>query len=427
MHAPRVDASGYASPDDAFASGAQRYLDVAFDNAPIGAALFNCAGEYVRVNAALCKLLGRSPEELIGRRDQELTYPDDRAADLAVAEEIFAGRYDTHQCEKRFVRPDGSIVWTLANLTFLRDEHGGALGWVAQFQDVTVRREAEELLRLAFDRAPIGMALVAPDGGFLRVNDTLCDMLGYSELDLLSLTFQDITHPDDLDADVEHVRAMLAGEIRSYDMEKRYIRADGSQVWTLLSVSLVRDDAHRPRYFVSQIQDIDQRKRAQAELEHLANHDPLTGALNRRAWDRELARAVMRAERSERPFAVALIDFDQFKRVNDTHGHDAGDCLLKDATHAWQSQLRGDDLLARVGGDEFAILLAGCEPDQSVAILRRLERAGAYGCSMGVAVWEPGDDAAGLMRRADRALYADKASGAGPMKRSAGTGRERRR
>jgi diguanylate cyclase (GGDEF)-like protein/PAS domain S-box-containing protein len=399
-----------ARRQDAFARDARRYFDAAFDNAPIGMALFNTAGEYVRVNAALCVLLGRSRDELIGRRDQELTHPDDRASDLEAAAEIFAGKLSTHQCEKRFVRTDGSIVWALANLTFLRDEAGRPLGWVGQFQDVTARREAEQLFQLAFDHAAIGMALVAPDGGFLRANQTLCEMLGYDASALLSLTYQDITHPDDLDADLEHVRAMLAGEIRSYDMEKRYIRADGSVTWILLSASLVRDDAGRPRYFISQIQDIDERKRAQHELEHLADHDALTGALNRRAWDRELARAIAHAERHGRSLAIAMIDLDDFKQLNDTRGHVAGDQALVDAVRGWQGQLRAGDLLARVGGDEFAVLLPDCETPHVDTIVRRLKpsRPDAQGCSIGLAVWRPGEGAAALTRRADRALYADK-------------------
>src|SRR5215208_3141671 len=106
----------------ALATEAQRHFDAAFDHAPIGMALFNPDGEYVRVNGALCEMLGRVQHDLIGRRDQELTHPDDRQADVDVAWDILAGKYDTHQTEKRFVRPDGSVVWVLANLTFLRDE-----------------------------------------------------------------------------------------------------------------------------------------------------------------------------------------------------------------------------------------------------------------------------------------------------------------
>ena len=397
--------------EDAFAREAQRYFDAAFDNAPIGMALFNCAGEYVRVNASLCALLGRSDDDLIGLRDQELTHPDDRASDLVAAERIFAGELSTHQCEKRFVRPGGSIVWALANLTFLRDEAGLPLGWVGQFQDITARRDAEERFRLAFDHAPIGIALVAPDGRFLRVNGRICEMLGYRESELLSATFQDITHPDDLHADLEHLEAMLAGTIRTYETEKRYLRADGSITWVQLSVSLVRDDADHPRYFISQLQDINERKQAQGELEHLANHDPLTGVLNRRAWDRELARAIAEAARLDRSVAVALIDLDEFKRLNDTRGHHAGDRALADAARWWRSQLRSADLLARVGGDEFAVLLADCDREHLDAIVRRLKqrRPDAPGCSIGLATWHHGEDAADLMRRADQALYADKA------------------
>jgi PAS domain S-box-containing protein/diguanylate cyclase (GGDEF)-like protein len=523
----------------ALATEAQRFFDAAFDEAPIGMALFNPDGEYVRVNEALCQMLGRAQHDLIGRRDQELTHPDDRQADVDVAWEILAGDYDTHHCEKRFVRPDGSIVWALANLTFLRDEQGRPLSWVGQFEDITARRtaeaalraseerhrlvvrnlpgavalydrdlrcvlmqgrhledagipsqelvgrtiaeslppelieaiepaarralagersaveafsalsnaivtmdilphvddageihgvliairdiseqraaeaatrDAEERFRLAFDHAPIGIALVSPEGAWLRVNKTLCDMTGYGEDELLASTFQDITHPDDLETDLAHVGAMLAGDIRTYEMEKRYIRADGSIMWVLLSVSLVRDAEGWPRYFISQIQDIDERKRAREELEHLAARDSLTGALNRRAWDDALASAIVRAFYADESLAVALIDLNNFKDVNDSLGHDSGDQLLAQAVRVWQEQLRGGDLLARIGGDEFAVLLPNCPADDLGAVVQRLKGALGYdaGCSVGTAVWSPGEQAADLMRRADAALYADK-------------------
>jgi PAS domain S-box-containing protein/diguanylate cyclase (GGDEF)-like protein len=401
----------------ALVSEAERYFGVAFDDAPIGMALFNPDGEFVRVNDALCTLLGRAQHDLIGRRDQELTHPDDRRADVDVAWDILAGKYDAHQCEKRFVRPDGEVVWVLANLTFLRDTEGRPLSWMGQFQDITARkaaeaalRESEERFRLAFDDAPIGIALVSPRGEWLRVNRRLTEMIGYSEADLFGSTFQDITHPDDLDTDLEHVQAVLAGKIRTYDMEKRYVRADGSLIWILLSVSLVRDEQGEPLYFISQIQDIDERKREQGELERLAHRDPLTGTLNRRAWDEALARAIGHAEQAHEPLAIALIDLNGFKEVNDSLGHDSGDRLLEDAARVWQDQLRGSDRLARIGGDEFAVLLPDCSAPDVAAIAERLKRALWHdaGCGIGTAEWRPGDDAAELMRRADAALYADK-------------------
>jgi PAS domain S-box-containing protein len=136
------------------------------------------------------------------------------------------------------------------------------------------RREAQETLRAseerfagAFEHAPIGVALVSPDGRFLKVNHALCDLVGYPEAELLARTFQDITHPDDLDADLENVRQLLSGRTRSYRMEKRYVHASGRLVTILLSVSLVRTPGGDPEYLIAQIQDISDQKRAQAEIE----------------------------------------------------------------------------------------------------------------------------------------------------------------
>jgi PAS domain S-box-containing protein len=126
--------------------------------------------------------------------------------------------------------------------------------------------ESEERFRGAFEFAAIGMALVAPDGRWLRVNPSLCRIVGYSPEELLATTFQAITHPEDLDTDVEFVQRMLEGSIPYYQMEKRYFHKDGHFVWILLSVSLVRDSDRRPLYFVSQLQDISVRKEAEARL-----------------------------------------------------------------------------------------------------------------------------------------------------------------
>ena len=114
------------------------------------------------------------------------------------------------------------------------------------------------------------MALVAPDGSWLRVNRSVCEITGYSEAELLERTFQDITHPDDLERDVANAKKMLAGEIDTYHMEKRYFHKNGSIVWVLLSVSLMRDDKDKPRFFIAQIQDITQRKESEAQLSEAA-------------------------------------------------------------------------------------------------------------------------------------------------------------
>jgi diguanylate cyclase (GGDEF)-like protein/PAS domain S-box-containing protein len=127
-------------------SESQRYLDVAFEMTPLGMALFDTEGRYVRVNDALCRLLNRSRADVIGRRDQEFTHPDDRQSDVDAAWRILNGELDTWQTEKRFVTPSGSVVWAIANLAFLRDAGGRPLSWLGQFQDITERREREDVL-----------------------------------------------------------------------------------------------------------------------------------------------------------------------------------------------------------------------------------------------------------------------------------------
>jgi PAS domain S-box-containing protein len=162
---------------------AQRHFDTAFDAAPIGMGLFNTDGEYVRVNAALCALLGRTEAELLGQRDQEFTHPDDRQSDVDAAWRILRGEIQTWQCEKRFLRPDGSVVWALANLTFLRDEDGNPISWMGQFQDVSERKrnekeleEALSLLAATLDATADGILVVDPGGRIASFNRRFTEM-----------------------------------------------------------------------------------------------------------------------------------------------------------------------------------------------------------------------------------------------------------
>jgi len=128
----------------------------------------------------------------------------------------------------------------------------------------------DALFQNAFEHAAIGMALVSPEGKWLRVNRSICQITGYSEAELLKRTFQDITHPDDLDLDLANVRKMLSGEIQTYQMEKRYFHKNSSIVWVLLSVSLVRNQSGQPLFFISQIQDITRQKAGEKQLAEAA-------------------------------------------------------------------------------------------------------------------------------------------------------------
>jgi len=300
-------------------------------------------------------------------------------------------------------------------------------------------REAEQLFRLAFEQAAVGMALVAPDGRFLRVNRALCELLGHANEELVSKTFQEITHPEDLDLDLEFVRQMLAGERRTYAMEKRYFHADGHTVWVLLSVSLVRGDDREPRYFISQIQDITERKQLEQRLSFLADHDEMTGLPNRRRLREELERAVAFAQRYEQAGALLILDLDNFKQVNDTLGHHVGDSLVREVAGRLRERLRATDVLARIGGDEFAVLLPQVNAAQAERVAGDLVAAIGGEChlvdgavvetsaSLGVARFEPGweIDPEGLLMHADRAMYAAKNAGGDRFTVVEGRGRPR--
>ena len=251
---------------------AEARFRLAFTNAPIGMSLTSLHGQFLQVNEALCHMLGRSEEQLVGALVPSLTHPDDQATDRAAMAEMRDGKRRTFHTEKRYLRPDGEPVWVRLHAGVVLGDDGLPRYFVSQMEDITERKRTEAALReqaarfrLSFDHAPIGKALVAPDGRFLEVNPALCGIVGYTRSELLAKTFQDITHSDDLDADLEFVRQMIAGEIRTYSMEKRYFHADGHVLWVDLSVSLVRDGAN-PLYFISQIQDITERKRTEAAL-----------------------------------------------------------------------------------------------------------------------------------------------------------------
>ena len=147
----------------------------------------------------------------------------------------------------------------------------GLLVWGGKQLDLANAQlwQEQERFRGAFESSAIGMALVGPDGTFLEVNPSLCELVGYTDTELVGSTFQQITHPDDLESDLVQVGLMLAGEISTYRMEKRYLHRDGHIVWILLSVSLVRDAEGEPVHFVSQIEDISERKRAEQDRERL--------------------------------------------------------------------------------------------------------------------------------------------------------------
>ncbi|MBU2923433.1 CHASE domain-containing protein [Colwellia sp. 1_MG-2023] len=385
-------------------------------------------------------MLGYADDEIKNEFSEwkRLLHPEDwERAEVAIANFV-SGKTNIYNLEQRLQAKDGKWIWILCR--------GDAVSWtddgrvarsIGTHTDITEQKKLELALtesdlrfRGAFETAAMGIALVGLNGEWIEVNPSLLNMLQYSEEELLKLTFQDITHPEDLNLDLEHLTALVAGEIKSYQMEKRYFCKDGSIVWAFLSVSMVVDIKGKPVHFVSQIENITVRKELQKQVLHQASHDELTGLPNRRFLKDRLARTYELSRRYKRPFALMYIDVDHFKLVNDEYGHDVGDDLLIWLSSKLKSCLRGTDTLARQGGDEFVLILSEIKSSEDATLIANnifeaisdvfsngiLKRQ--VSLSIGIAISDPaGDDSIeDLLRKADIALYQVKRAGRNAFK-----------
>ena len=236
-------------------------------------------GRVATWNAGAERIKGYNAAEVLGQHFARF-YPEEDVErgkpDQALRAAATAGRFEE---EAWRVRKDGSRFYAHVVLTALRDEERGLLGFTKVTRDITERMrrdEAEALLaseerfRATFEQAAVGLAHLAPDGRWLLVNQRLCAIVGYPRAELLKKTFQEITHPEDLDADLRQVGRLLAGEIDTYELEKRYLRGDGAVVWVNLTVSLVREPTGAAKYFISAVEDISARKRDEEALRRYA-------------------------------------------------------------------------------------------------------------------------------------------------------------
>lgn len=284
--------------------------------------------------------------------------------------------------------------------------------------------ESELRFHSAFDSAAIGMALVSTQGRWLQVNESLCNIVGYSEEELLKIDFQTITHPDDLDLDLNNVQQLLDGKIRFYHIEKRYIHKNGDIIWILLSGSLIRDRKGKPLYCIAQITNIDAQKRAEKELYHIAYHDILTDLANRKQLATAFEHAKAYADRHNHYIAIMFLDLDDFKKTNDNLGHEIGDLLLVEIAKIIKNSVRSTDIVARQGGDEFIIMtteLSDLEPAITAAkkILASISRRICINQneilitgSIGISLYpQDGQDLKTLIKQADNALYHVKNQG----------------
>ena len=388
-------------------------------SAPIGIFHTDTAGACTYTNDRWQEICGVRAVDALGAGWKAGIHPNDRSESKA-AWDAAASSSTIFDANYRVRRPTGDVRWVHARATGVVDLAGNVTGFVGTLEDTTERRVAEEQFRTAFESAPIGMALIDRNGAFLQTNAALSDMVGYDSDEMLSMQVSTLVHADDRRV----LEGQQTGPLGGTDNDRRLIRADGTIIWASVRLAPIVDQAGEAGFTLAQIIDITERRRSDAELFHLANHDPLTGLLNRRSFEAALEAHVARTRRYGPDGALLFVDIDHFKSVNDAHGHHLGDEVIVAVSNAMRARLRSTDIIARVGGDEFAVLLptGGADvvrhvADMLVEILRSdIANVGGQEleltASIGLALFDgAGLSADEMLIKADLAMYDAKARG----------------
>jgi diguanylate cyclase (GGDEF)-like protein/PAS domain S-box-containing protein len=399
-----------------------------FDNAAVGIAQVAPHGAFLQINQYFCDMLGYTRDEILdqGFSYQRLTPAEDLATDTLHVARMLRGELAHYRVEKRYIHKSGRLVWASLSSHLLRDAQGAPLYFISAVQDITDKKHAEERLQLAasvFSHSREAIMITDPDGNIMEVNDAFSRITGYTREEAIGQTPRILKSgrqsPD-------YYVAMWQGLQRDghWHSEVWNRRKNGQVYAELQTISAVNDAKGQLSYYVSLFTDITPMMEHNKQLEHIAHFDALTELPNRVLLADRLQQAIAQCQRRSQFVAVAYLDLDGFKAINDSHGHDVGDQLLIALAGRMKSTLRDGDTLARIGGDEFAAVLVDlgsvneCEP-----VLRRLLQVASekipvgdklvqVSASIGVTVYPlDGSDPDLLMRHADQAMYQAKQSG----------------
>jgi diguanylate cyclase (GGDEF)-like protein/PAS domain S-box-containing protein len=411
---------------------AEDLFATAFSQAPIGMALIALDGRWMKVNAAVCAITGWAEAELLERMFHDVTHPDDIDADLAAVDMLVAGEIAGYQLEKRCVTRSGEVIWVLLSVSLVRGAAGEPRHFISQIEDISQRKraqrqlqEAEAEARAERDHATAiisamgeGYALTM-DGEIKAVNDALCVLTGFTASQLIGARPPYPFSPPEHWAEHPELQADLHRQ-NGGTREVTMMRADGERFEAEVTIRPAREEGGRAIGFVNTVRDVSAQKRHQRELERLARTDSLTALANRHVLQEALEREAGRRSTDKRQLALVLLDLDHFKEINDRLGHPAGDTVLVEVARRLERTVRAGEVLARVGGEEFAWLLPASNADEAIAAADRARaeiasrpfgRAGALTMSAGVGLVFTPSDGDALYRMADRALYEAKQRG----------------
>lgn len=399
------------------------------DHAPAVAFVKDHQGRLRYVNQVFLSTFGGTSEDYLGK-DTFALWPGDAAQAFHTGDQALLVSQKPVSALETFRTPDGKLrCWLMEKFAFSDLSGEPLIGGIGV--DLTEREHlraalqaSEERWKLALEGANDGLWDWDLARQSVFYSDRWKEMLGYTPAELPDCleTWRRLLHPDDLDPVQQKFQAYLSKRAGRYETEFRLRAKDGSWRWILARGQAVWDSNGQATRIVGSHTDITERKRMEQQLAEEASTDPLTGVANRRRIMRELQTAVQNAGRYGDPFSVVVCDLNDFKQINDTFGHDVGDEVLIGLAQTLQTSVRDRDLVGRLGGDEFCLVLhrataAQCalcveRIRQRLATLRFGERNGSHGfaigAAFGVAEWKPEDDIPQLLSAADRALYAEK-------------------
>ena len=402
---------------------------LAMDNSAAGMSLVSPTGAFLRVNAALCTFLGRTRDELLSSTWPQVTHPDDLARDVPLVQDVLEGRRDSLRLRKRYLRQDGSIVWGDLAMGPVRNDDGSVRYMVVQVIDATEHVVAErmmaeqaESLRAILDNSRDGISRFDPQLRVEFINQRGVHLSGIPLESWLGRTLAELGYPSDItenwNAHIASVFATGASDVFEYQVDN----TEGTR-WYEASLSAEFGVDGSVAHVISANRDITARHLAEDELRHLATHDPLTALANRTAVGDEIDRSLRAGRRSGHATAVLMVDLDRFQYVNDSLGHSVGDDLLRAAGDRIAGSVRGGDLVGRMGGDEFCVVMRDLEdPAEALTAAWRLVtdfRASFLisgeevftTASIGVTVASGRSRAQDLLREADTALFVAKGEG----------------
>lgn len=403
-----------------------------FDQSIVGLAITSPEKGWIEVNNALCATLGFSREELCGMTWTQITHPEDLAADLAQFNRMMIGEIPSYAMDKRFIHKSGEIVYTRLAVSNVRKQDGTVDYVLAMVEDITERQLAFQALEIErihlqtlVNAIPDLIWLKGVDGRYISCNREFEKFFGAHQDDIAGKTDRDFVSVDLAEQFLHHDRAAMAGNEPIRNEEWITYASDGRRVFLETTKLPMRTKDGRLIGVLGVGHDITERQMHQQQLEHMAHFDTLTGLPNRVLLADRLQQALAQAQRRKTVLAVAYLDLDGFKSVNDRYGHDIGDLLLKALAERMRKALREVDTLARLGGDEFVALytdLPGVE--SSLPLLTRLLNAVSevveveglslkLSASLGVTFYPQVDvtDADQLLRQSDQAMYQAKQMG----------------